>query len=1519
MKRLMLVCASFLCCILVVSLNVFGRRPPSSTEDIKDSWSWTRGMDAAKGVGIGKLRVGPLTFNVNVSLNHRETYVPTEAAPAVMAVISKGLKSVTLQQAPVPYKGTRVIISGKPEALSDLSIQNSRLTDPKVDLNAQIKSLSLPSLLTLPEELIKQINTLSLKALYDFDISFYLREWPESPVTTTPNPKTGGPSDQVGGVDVLGMVTDESQLARLAHYCLTVTLYRSDRSWTVLTKPIRPREPQTKAAGPPVCEVDDSISDRPAGKITVNDRPIVLVQVDGIPYRKDETGQSECAYVTPPAAATPGVLLGFQFGKLFEETCQVQYLVARKSAPNDELISAMQLAGSEKTPVLLCDRELQNRDPESAYFVNGDDKIIGRGEGFIGSPDGTWTIEWQKKSDSCRAVSWREAEYASLTLKAHVRPFRQVANGIVVGAPKVFDVATLQRMLNTTASQLAAISGFNASSINAAVGNLQGITRTTSYVNAQLSTAGTPSLTQQNTQSLNTPNTTQTTTPIGSTTVTLQCPDGSLPTIGTSTTLGGCAVVPVSGNTPNVPVYSPVGPGNSSSQGVLTTTPAGSTVTNTGSTTNNQNQTTVTTPSVSGVAPAALTATTLTPPSNVGVASADILAEQVQLNSQITMLQLLLEGALSDQYLVKNSRAVGKRQQTTLGFSVALDPVRQFKHAVAEIHVILIPTTVGRSAGPSIMNLLPSEKTYNVAKVTSSQKAFGGGAVIEPIAFGVSTGKSKDRLYLAKDTDTLALQFPLPLRPGDSETVETPLPQKVHDIFKTIIDFQSLGGCGWGTDYENAPQKMREAKEQMEKDVSAATVRGSQPIAFGWQFRPVLGADYVKGGERQVFAQLALDAGLNDINSPYVYVETVWRAYNPQSQVVGAIYKGSCSLTREGPGGVNVLTKPMVRKVVLDDLGGGQMKLSATGNFYSSSLSVLSSQNMLSALFYDGSLLEAFGSAHDLVEGGDLKIVGESGENAPFGISTNPTFTQESACGIATATARVAPRPDGNSRVYLDVTMGSNYRLLEDEEPKPLVLINGQVYGLRESPFVTKNCNAGNPPYIPAVCHYEFLAPTMSVRNGQTFLVRDLAWDKMRFGGNEQFVPSFTAAKTLSVPAAPVITVQPRSQEVLATVPKVTFTVAATNTLPGPLSYQWLMDDVEIGGATGASFTLPFGALAVPAGGNHGIAVRVRNAAGSTLSEEGVRLTVDAGWIAPVISKQPENQTGTLNGTATFSVQASGTGPLRYQWSKSNVAIVGATSPSYTLPIIKQADDGANFTVAVSNQPAGGAINSVPSLPVTLTVVPASMPVKAADSKKVETASYEISGYDLKKIAQPCPAGGGTLDLPCLRVYADSILLDDSNFTVLSDNLASLKNVAASTKSLWFEVNWNPGVGPAGDPTNPIVWELAVPKTTEEAGATIVGSPAFLHMGDTATVSFSSSSFSVFASLTSPIPITFNGTTLNGTYDANKKVLKVEVGTTITQILGHKELTVMVPPSQGSGNAQPVTLSFDVVKQVIKE
>src|SRR5579862_2801920 len=56
------------------------------------------------------------------------------------------------------------------------------------------------------------------------------------------------------------------------------------------------------------------------------------------------------------------------------------------------------------------------------------------------------------------------------------------------------------------------------------------------------------------------------------------------------------------------------------------------------------------------------------------------------------------------------------------------------------------------------------------------------------------------------------------------------------------------------------------------------------------------------------------------------------------------------------------------------------------------------------------------------------------------------------------------------------------------------------------------------------------------------------------------------------------------------------------------------------------------------------------------------------GGTAPSITTEPSSQTITAGQTATFTVVATGTSPLMYQWSQNMTAITGATSSSYTTP-----------------------------------------------------------------------------------------------------------------------------------------------------------------------------------------------------------------------------------------------------------
>ncbi len=168
---------------------------------------------------------------------------------------------------------------------------------------------------------------------------------------------------------------------------------------------------------------------------------------------------------------------------------------------------------------------------------------------------------------------------------------------------------------------------------------------------------------------------------------------------------------------------------------------------------------------------------------------------------------------------------------------------------------------------------------------------------------------------------------------------------------------------------------------------------------------------------------------------------------------------------------------------------------------------------------------------------------------------------------------------------------------------------------------------------------------------------------------------------------APTITTQPQSQSAIQGTP-VTFTVVASGT-PAP-AFQWRKGGTPISGATAASYALSNVQVA-----DAGVySVVVTNVAGSATSWNAV-LTV---YVPPAISAQPEDQSISAGENATFSVTATGTAPLAYQWRVNGNPIPGATASSLALVNV-QASDAGSYSVVVTN-----VAGSVMSASATLTV-----------------------------------------------------------------------------------------------------------------------------------------------------------------------------------------------------------------------
>ena len=221
-----------------------------------------------------------------------------------------------------------------------------------------------------------------------------------------------------------------------------------------------------------------------------------------------------------------------------------------------------------------------------------------------------------------------------------------------------------------------------------------------------------------------------------------------------------------------------------------------------------------------------------------------------------------------------------------------------------------------------------------------------------------------------------------------------------------------------------------------------------------------------------------------------------------------------------------------------------------------------------------------------------------------------------------------------------------------------------------------------------------------------------------------------------STAVAPSITTQPANATVTAG-QTATFSVTASGT--APLTYQWREGGTNISGATSASYTTP-----ATSSDNNGeqFSVVVTNSAGSVTSSDAT-LTVTTAAVAPNITAQPANQSVVAGATATFSVTASGTAPLTYQWRKGGTNISGATSASYTTPATSTANNGEQFSVVVTNS-AGSKTSSNATLTVTTAAVAPSISTQPANRSVAagQTATFSVTASGTTPLSYQWRKGG---------------------------------------------------------------------------------------------------------------------------------------------------------------------------------
>jgi hypothetical protein len=267
-----------------------------------------------------------------------------------------------------------------------------------------------------------------------------------------------------------------------------------------------------------------------------------------------------------------------------------------------------------------------------------------------------------------------------------------------------------------------------------------------------------------------------------------------------------------------------------------------------------------------------------------------------------------------------------------------------------------------------------------------------------------------------------------------------------------------------------------------------------------------------------------------------------------------------------------------------------------------------------------------------------------------------------------------------------------------------------------------------------------------------------------------------SAAAELTLETPPIILTDPEDKAVIAGQNAV-FTVTASGS--APLTYRWQLDGYDLSNGHGVSGATTARLTVHASADNAGeYSVTVNNAVGSAESDS-AELTVA---FRPVITSRPVSQTVAVGGSASFSIEATGTEPLTYQWKRHGIDLsddntyTGTATPNLFINNV-QTDKAGAYNVVVANIVGSTASPSATlrvDIPPAVTIQPTNQTV-AADAtatfivKATGTAplryQWQMNGTDLSNGAGV--SGVATDKLTLRKVQADSA----GTYTVIITNI----------------------------------------------------------------------------------------------------------------------------------------------------